>query len=77
MLLSDKDVIAIYGLAFDNEDVSVNPDVVRAFTGKTHRELVNYLRNDPSWLAHKKRVNTPPAISKYKPVLETLYREEK
>lgn len=60
-LLSKEDVIAIYGLAFDNPDSEANQEVITAFTGKYYRDLVNYLRSDPSWQAHAKAVQNPPS----------------
>lgn len=63
-LLSKEDVIAIYGLAFDNPDSEANQDVIKAFTGKYYRDLVNFLRQDPTWIAHMNAVNNPPGFTK-------------
>lgn len=61
VMLDKQQIIVIYDLAFDTEDYQVNPDVIKAFTGKPVNELLNFLHSDPSWIAHKEKVNNPPA----------------
>lgn len=66
--LTKEEVAAIFQLAFDNNEYP--EDLIRAYTGKPLQGLVQQLQADPTYLAYKKRVNSPAA----NPVADNLLK---
>jgi murein DD-endopeptidase MepM/ murein hydrolase activator NlpD len=58
MPLTKEQIMVIYELAFDDNDVDVPADIISAYTGKDVDGLLTHLHQDPSWLAHKAAVNS-------------------
>lgn len=58
--LTKQEIIVIYTLAFDDEDVDVPANIITAYTGGSLDGLLTQLAIDPSYLAHKQSVNNPP-----------------
>ena len=59
-MLTKDQIIVIYTLAFDDDDVDVPQDIINAYTGKSVDGLLTQLARDPTYLAHKQAVNNPP-----------------
>lgn len=58
-MLSRESIQVVYNIAFDQDAYPVAADVFKAYTGKPHDALLTHIQSDPTWIAHKKAINSP------------------
>lgn len=63
--LTKEEIILAFAQQYDVPEDKVNQDVVKAFTGKPLGQYLNFVKNDPSYQAHFKAVNTPGEFNVY------------
>lgn len=70
--LTREEIAGIYQLAFDNDEYP--EEQIKAYTGQPLDGYLTHLLGDPSYQAHKSKVNSPPTGNFIK-VTKQLYEE--